>query len=278
MISEPMKAGKLDLTRLRYPCLLQPKYDGIRCLRIGEHAYTRAFKLVPNAHIQALVSTLPIGLDGELMVGEFNQCQSGVMKRGGQPDFTYHVFDNFAHPGRYIDRYDSIQLPETTWVAKAPYVWCENEESFYAYESLCLEAGFEGIMVRDPDGPYKCGRSTPREGWLLKFKRTQDAEAVVIGFVEARTNMNPIVPNAFGRARRPGGQALKFAKGTLGAFACRTPAGVDFEVGTGMDEALRAHVWANQANYLGRTLTYTYQAIGTLNRPRFPTFKGFRND
>lgn len=59
-----------------------------------------------------------------------------------------------------------------------------------AYKEKCLSEGYEGVMVRDPAGPYKCGRSTEREGWLLKIKRFEDAEAEVLETYEGMSNYN----------------------------------------------------------------------------------------
>lgn len=59
-----------------------------------------------------------------------------------------------------------------------------------AYKEKCLSEGYEGVMVRDPAGPYKCGRSTVREGWLLKIKRFEDGEAEVLETYEGMSNYN----------------------------------------------------------------------------------------
>ena len=48
------------------------------------------------------------------------------------------------------------------------------------YEKRILEDGFEGVMLRSPLGKYKMGRSTLKEGILLKLKRFEDAEATVV--------------------------------------------------------------------------------------------------
>ena len=36
------------------------------------------------------------------------------------------------------------------------------------YEERCLEQGYEGVMLRDPNGLYKFGRSTMREQGLIQ--------------------------------------------------------------------------------------------------------------
>lgn len=53
---------------LRFPYLVSPKYDGIRCLIIGGEVVSRNLKPIRNKHIQAALRGLP-DLDGELIVG-----------------------------------------------------------------------------------------------------------------------------------------------------------------------------------------------------------------
>jgi len=95
---KPMLAESLlDVATLRLPCYASDKEDGIRCLLMesvitaGRRiAYSRSLKPIANAHIRATLeqSTLPLGIDGELIVGDnFQQTASGVMSGGGEPDF-----------------------------------------------------------------------------------------------------------------------------------------------------------------------------------------------
>ena len=68
-----------------------------------------------------------------------------------------------------------------------------------------------------PDGPYKCGRSTVREGYLLKLKRFADGEAVILGCCEQMHNANAAQQDAFGRTKRSSHKDNKIGKATLGA-------------------------------------------------------------
>ena len=47
-----------------------------------------------------------------------------------------------------------------------------------------LKDGYEGLMLRDPNGVYKFGRSTVKENILLKVKDFMDDEAEIISFRE----------------------------------------------------------------------------------------------
>lgn len=46
-----------------------------------------------------------------------------------------------------------------------------------AYENRMLQMGYEGVMLRSPNSPYKHGLSTVNENYLLKLKRFSDGEA-----------------------------------------------------------------------------------------------------
>ena len=112
-------------------------------------------------------------------------------------------------------------LPEWDHVEKVLPVEIADAVQLAAYEEECLAAGYEGVMVRTPDSPYKCGRSTEREGWLLKIKRFEDAEAVVLESYEGMTNQNAAELDAFGRTKRSLAQAGMVGRGELGGFIVR---------------------------------------------------------
>jgi len=68
MIKKPMLASKLEnLKDLRYPILCTPKLDGVRALKINGVLVSRNWKPIPNTYIRQLFSTLPDGVDGELI-------------------------------------------------------------------------------------------------------------------------------------------------------------------------------------------------------------------
>ena len=113
---------------------------------------------------------------------------------------------------------NSSALPEFEHVEKILPVEIRDAAQLAAYEEDCLAEGYEGVMIRTPDSPYKCGRSTEREGWLLKIKRFEDAEAVVLETYEGMSNHNEAQRDAFGRTKRSSAQAGKVGRGELGGF------------------------------------------------------------
>jgi DNA ligase-1 len=236
-ITKPMLAGKCEQPdQLKFPVLATPKLDGIRCLKIGGRALTRSFKPISNQFIREWIeANLPDGVDGELMLrgGTFSQTASAVGGRDGQPDFVFHVFDLVAEgtAQRYDHRMANLEFLKITspHVAKVLPVKIHNARELADYEERCLAEGYEGVMVRDPAGPYKCGRSTEREGYLLKIKRFEDAEAVILSTYEGMTNQNEAGVDAFGRTKRSLSQAGMVGRGELGGFVVRSlESGVEF--------------------------------------------------
>ena len=50
--------------------------------------------------------------------------------------------------------------------------------------------GGEGLILRNPDGVYKFGRSTPKQQLSIKVKFFEQDEFEVIGFTERMHNAN----------------------------------------------------------------------------------------
>lgn len=261
MNKRAMLAATLDkLEDVKFPVLVQPKLDGIRCLIVNGEAVSKEFKAIPNKSIQSLLAGLPDGLDGELVIAgidmDFSDTQSAIMSEEGEPDFFYVVFD-YITEGNYEERYNKIvDLIETIKDDK-PYIRLisTNEitdlSNLQLIENQYVAHGYEGIMIRASDKPYKQGTST--NGELLKYKRFKDTEGVVIGFKEQLF------------------KGTKIGKNTLGALILDNAT-----VGTGYSKKLRKEIWDNKEKYLGLPVTYKYQTLYHSGKPRFPVFKGFR--
>jgi len=289
-IVKPMLATAMsDHREIRYPLLASAKLDGIRCLihpALGP--VTRKFKPVPNRHIRDMLNSVnAVGFDGELVslnpdgtVRTFNECQSDIMSEDKLVDFKFLVFDDFTHPTvgfshRYMQAAGRCrQLPAEFEAVMHSVV--QSPEALYRLHLSHMNQGYEGTMTRDPKAPYKNGRSTLRQEWLLKLKDFKDAEGEIIGFEERMSNRNTLERDEVGHAKRSSAKAGLVPADTLGSLVLHTDWGT-LSVGTGFDDALRARVWRDRDNYLGRLVTFTYQPSGMQDKPRFPVFKGFRD-
>jgi DNA ligase-1 len=279
MLASP--AGEL----IRLPALLSPKLDGIRCLIIDGVAVGRSLKPLPNKHVQALFGRQEFnGLDGELIVGSptaqdvFQQTSSGVMSVAGEPAVIFHVFDDFVETGGFQRRLHTAQrrIRKQKHFQEVPHQLIQVADDLNRWEENYLAMGYEGVMLRHPDGPYKHGRSTAKEGWLLKVKRFEDGEAKILDVAELMHNANEAKRNELGHLERSNHKAGKVGKQMLGALMVKDlKTGVEFDIGTGFTEEQRKLLWVQ--DLVGCVVKYKFQPTGVKEKPRFPVFLGFRN-
>lgn len=294
---QPMLAGEApeDLSKIKYPVLASPKLDGYRILTVLEDGKTavktRKFLELPNHYVRKILETLPPGLDGELIHPSLDFAKSGAYRRiEGEPEFIYYVFDfactdeeyelnefdhgHIRHPfGFRFNRSKRYFENEHPFVKVVPHLLVKNAEELQKICEQHIAEGYEGTMIRDPEGEYKFGRSTVKEGGLLKIKQWSDAEAEVIGFVERMHNANEAEKNVFGRTKRSTKKDNKVGLDTLGSFICRDlKTGVVFNV-PGKTQEFNQEIWDNKPKYLGKIMTYEFQRAGMDEAPRFPGFK-----
>ena len=268
-------------------CFIEYKYDGVRVIAIVQNGdatlYSRNGKLLENfPHINEALSKSEFeGLvfDGEVMSEDFQTLMKQVhRKEGAQTEDSYlAVFDmltleEFNAGGtehgamfrrqRILDLSGSfnyrIQLVEATVVDLDTD---EGQVQFKDMNKLALDEGYEGLMIKPINDPYKCKRS---HAWL-KIKPFIEVTLKVID-VEEGTGKN---------------------EGMLGALVVAgNDDGKDFHlnVGSGLTDDMRKDVWAVKDDVIGQLVeiradaaTQSQDAEDTwsLRFPRFKTFRGF---
>jgi spermidine/putrescine transport system substrate-binding protein len=103
-------------------------------------------------------------------------------------------------------------------------------------------------MIRSLSGPYKQGRSTEAEGYLLKVKRFEDGEARIQEYYEEMENQNAEFTNELGRTARSSHKAGMVGKNRLGGFHVTGVGGrydgVYFDIASGaMSHEMRSKLW-----------------------------------
>lgn len=274
-----------DLEALRYPLLASPKLDGIRCLIINGVAVSRTLKPIRNAYIQRQLGRHELnGFDGELIAGDptakdcYLKTNSAVMSAAGEPDVSFFVFDTISDPGLPFSRRLGMANGILSGGMLVPHrhTRISSAASLEEYEEEMLAEGHEGLILRDPNAPYKFGRSTEKQQAMLKLKRFVDGEAVVVGWEERLHNANEATLDERGYTKRSSHQENKIGTGTLGALLCEA-GDVQFSIGTGFDDATRALLWAQRDTLAGRIVKYKHFPIGVKDRPRHSVFIGFRH-
>ena len=289
--------GSLDkLESLTYPVLVSEKIDGIRCLITDEGPRTRSFKLIPNLILRSLLSRIPFMYDGEL-IGEglnYNETQSLVLSREWNPSrpvILFKVFDNLGTTNEsYMDldfydrkervyKYDYEDCGYQLYVRPVEQVLCYNRtdiERHYRYYLENLKS--EGIMIRSLDGRYKEGRSTLREGILIKLKPEDKDKGTVIGFEPLKSNLNPQEQDNFGLSKRSSSQGGLITLELVGNLIVRTEKWGEISIGSGMTQDQRKLWFDNPDLIVGKIVEYKYQSLGMKNKPRFPVLIGVEND
>ena len=301
---KPMLSGKVtNLKKIKYPVWVSPKLDGVRALVLpGVGLVSRTLKPIPNKHTRELFKHL-VGCDGELIVGEatdpdvFNKTTSAVMTEEGTPDVKFIIFDYFTEPDRpYLPvPSDDDKVRDSRIDRLGPFLRSlpkDNKENVLVlaqkllYDTPCvlyeegtyLLQGFEGLMLRSTEGKYKFGRSTEKEQYLLKLKRFEDSEAVVLGTKEQLANNNLQTVDNLGHKVRSSHKENLVPAGMLGTLLVKDiKTDVEFEVGTGFTDEQRKLLWKERDTLPGKIVKYKYQKIGVKVRPRFPVFLGFRD-
>jgi len=275
---------------------VEVKLDGVRVLTVihDKHGdkiemYSRNGKQFHNFdHIIEEIRTVlkvypvpyPLVLDGEIMSSNFQDLMKQVQRKSDvhADDAVLHLFDTIPLGCFLNGEWDKTQSfrSEITkaWVEEHADVlehvtaleWenidldtQEGQDRFVELNKAAVDGGYEGVMIKDPDAPYKCKRS---HAWL-KAKPFIEVTLEVIA-VEEGTGRN---------------------EGRLGALVCSgKDDGKDIQVnvGSGFTDDNRSAFWINRNDVVGNLVEVRADAVtqnqdGTysLRFPRFKTFRGF---
>jgi DNA ligase-1 len=252
MLANVYDEGEVDLKEY----WVSEKYDGIRAYWNGTQLLTRAGNLI-RAPDWFVVDWPPEALDGELWIshGEFETLLATV--RDEVPDsrawrrVRFMVFDVPSNGGRFTARKRALDELVASlgqpWVQAVRHWRVLEHDALQAQLDRILEAGGEGLMLHRDSALYHAQRSDD----LLKVKRYEDAEAIVIGHI-------------------PGNGKYE---GMLGALEVQRPDGLRFRIGTGFSDEERRH-----PPPLGTWVTYRYHGSTQNGVPKFASFVRIREE
>lgn len=267
------------------------KIDGIRATQVGGVLVSRSGKPIRSRFAQEKFAHPELeGVDGELIpevvppgLTLFQAATSAVMTIDSTEPLKWLVFDVVGQED-YNQRF--FRLQELVKVAHSSVQLLEQRtlhtiDQLVDMEKEAIDLGHEGLVVRSLwSKGYKHGRSTLKQGYLVKIARRKSSEAEVIGFEEMMHNDNPAYFNEVGYTKRSTSKDGLRPSGMLGAFVVRDlKSGLEFRVGIGegLDHAMRKYVWENQKEFLGRIMKYDYKDYGTAELPRMPRWLGWRS-
>ena len=267
--------------KIKFPCIVQPKLDGVRCLATKDGLFTRGRKPIEACqHVHEALKPFfeahpDAYLDGELYTHEFKDDFEKIIKAVKkaaksateedlefQKKVEYHVYDcprigDLTEEDPFIDRMEFAvnELLHCTIANKSirPVYTAEayTEEMLYEEHSHFLQEGYEGTMVRNLQMTYKGSRSSE----LLKMKEFMDDEFTILGVNEGKGGL----------------------EGHAATFTMAMPNGAEFKAKLkGSFDRLK-WIWGNPDEVIGKSCTVVYQGITNKEGvPRFPVAKDVR--
>ncbi len=270
--------------------LIEPKLDGVRCITIVDYEsrtvvqYTRNGKILENfSHISdsLLANIDDLGrsyvLDGEVVSSSFQSLMKQVHRKDDvkASDARLMLFDIIPlsefQKGKSVmgqkrrtallkalkpifDKCENIDVIDQIEIDLNSYV---GELQFKEFNKEAIENGFEGIMIKDPNAPYECKRST---SWL-KQKPFIEVSLTVLE-TEEGTGRN---------------------EGKMGALVCEgTEDGklIKVNVGSGFSDEDRDEFWSCKVDgqvveVRADAITQNQDGTYSLRFPRFLRFRGF---
>ena len=261
MLAQTYEDRKHNMT---WPCYVQPKLDGVRCLGIpGKGMFSRQRKPFKTlAHIQAEVDLFPGHwiLDGELysdtltfqeIVGIVKKEKPSKEEAEKQAQIKYHVYDvllpdNFKT--RYVNLALRIRRMSLHTIQLVDTAVCEKEEDMMEKHGKYVAEGYEGIMLRNSAGLYRQAPSASiRSVDLQKYKQFKDGEFKIVGFTEGASAEEGCV-----------------------IWVCATEDGHEFNCRPRGTREERMELFEAGEDYVGKMLSVRYQELTDDGVPRFP--------
>jgi len=233
----------------RVPLYAQPKLDGTRALWDGKEFWSRSGKktLVPSAGLMQVMDGLFRGLplDGEFYDHDlpFEEIVSRARTGGRLKYCVYDMPTSESFGDRWEHLKEIFKSVEVADVELVDTMLVTEQRSLDVHLSHCLNFHYEGQILREPNEPYRFGRSSA----LVKRKPWREDEAVVVGVTE-------------GKGKH---------EGAIGALRVATPAW-SCKVGSGLSDAQR-HL--GEGWWIGKVVEVEYQELSRYGVPRFPRLR-----
>ena len=256
--------------KIKFPCYVQPKLDGYRMIynpdtkkctsRTGKE-----YSVLYQTELYKELQICPYHLDGELYRHDPNFAfeNFGILRKVSTDAnmdvlnlIQYHVYDIIDPKSSFTDRWSLIdkwfsKKSKKIQIIKVDTLICHTKEEFISKHLEFVKDGYEGSMLRNSDGLYKCKE---RSYDLQKHKDFQDDEYKISGYTEEKNT--------------DGGDPLI-------VWICETSEGKTFKVASKGSDKERQKIYKEADKYIGQLLSVQYFGLTNDGIPRFP--KTLRN-
>jgi DNA ligase-1 len=268
--------------------LLEPKLDGVRVIAICDvdrdevKMFSRNGKELSNFPVilqqfDEILDQLSESMvfDGEVMSEDFQTLMREIHRKAGAKtdDAILNLFDcltldEFKAGGSGVDLLtrkdilESYRFGDNIKVISGTRMnLTEDRDRFIDFNKMCIDKGFEGIMVKPVTGAYECKRSTK---WL-KVKPFIEVSLKVIATEE-------------GTGRNAGKLGALIVEGEDSGKFIKT------NVGSGLSDTDRETFWKDREQLIGHIVEVRADAVTqnqdvtdeySLRFPRFLRFRGF---
>lgn len=306
----PNKEPNLD--EIKYPVLASFKLDGIRCIFKDGEILSRSLKPIQNKQLREKFEPIRkycgennIILDGEIYSHylTFQEITSFVMtndlkdpktikKLGGvinlPSDLNFYCFDNIKTENLeevfHSRIYNITHLPNKyegfiNTMVIVNQITIHNKKELMEHFEVALENGYEGLILKDPNGRYKCGRGTLKEGLIYKLKPYTTFDTKILDVVQATAvneNADKTI-NELGRSVTSKKKDDRHLINKASAFLVKYE-GKDLKVTLSITDEEKEEVWINKESYINRWIEYKGMLVGAKDVPRHPVMIRFRED
>ncbi|MEA3499262.1 MAG: DNA ligase, partial [Campylobacterota bacterium] len=225
--------------------VMSEKLDGIRGYWDGKQLLSRNGKKI-YAPAWFTKDYPPFQIDGELWSkqNDFDNISSIVRDKipsSQWKQIKHYIFEVPNAKGDLFDRLEKVKAYENDIIKIIPQIKIKDKKHLDIHFKKLLSQGSEGIVVRDPKVAYINKRTSK----ALKVKEFKDSECKVIGYTKGKGKY----------------------KDKVGAIKCKLPNGIEFKIGSGLSDKLRAN-----PPKIGATITFKYQNLTSKGKPRFPVY------
>jgi len=272
------QAVKEDWSNVKFPCYLQPKLDGVRCLCIVNDVDDITFlsrsgkEYTTLDHIKEDISNYveelkdlgsfePFIFDGEIYahgdIMSFQDIVSAVKKNNDNTKFlSYRVYDIVNENNqeeRVLEVKDHIKNILSVHISTVKTYEVADKEEVQSLFSVYIELGYEGVMLRMKNSIYEQGFRSKN---LLKYKEFDATEFEFIGFEYGARGVEDLIA------------VCKSSEGAiLTQFKAKVSGGLKY----------KEELYSAELGLIGLPLTIKHFGITDSKLPRFPIAIAFRN-